>query len=81
MVFDRLVFRVHAIQRMYQRSVSDEEVRKVVLTGETIEEYPDDLPYPSRLIFGWHGSRPLHVSGSRISKGERNHEVRCMQKR
>ena len=48
-VFERLVFRVHAIQRMYQRSISEEEVRIVIKTGETIEDYPDDLPYPSRL--------------------------------
>jgi hypothetical protein len=29
-VFERLVFRVHAIQRMYQRSISEEEVRIVI---------------------------------------------------
>jgi len=26
-----------------------------------IEEYPDDTPYPSRLILGWNGTKPLHV--------------------
>ena len=57
----RLVFRVHAIQRMFQRGVSLEDVRQVLTTGEVIEEYPDDIPYPSRLILGWCGSRPLHV--------------------
>ena len=61
MVFSRLVFRVHAIQRMYQRGVSEAEVRHVISTGEMIEEYPDDTPYPSRLVLGWYGSRPLHV--------------------
>ncbi|WP_448594936.1 DUF4258 domain-containing protein [Thermoflexus hugenholtzii] len=30
-------------------------------TGETIETYPDDEPYPSRLILGWVSHRPLHV--------------------
>jgi Domain of unknown function (DUF4258) len=60
-VFDRFVFRVHAIQRMYQRSVTEQEVRNVVMTGETIEDYPDDTPYPSRLVLGWKGARPLHV--------------------
>ena len=57
----RLVFRVHAIQRMFQRDVSLEDVRQVLTTGEVIEEYPDDTPYPSRLVLGWCGSRPLHV--------------------
>ena len=61
MVYSRLVFRVHAIQRMYQRGVSEAEVRHVISTGEMIEEYPDDTPYPSRLVLGWYGSRPLHV--------------------
>ena len=61
MVFERLVFRVHAIQRMYQRSISEEEVRIVIKTGETIEDYPADFPYPSRPVLGWHGLRPVHV--------------------
>ena len=61
MVFERVVFRVHAIQRMYQRSISEEEVRIVIKTGETIEDYSDDFPYPSRLVLGWHGPRPIHV--------------------
>lgn len=29
--------------------------------GETIETYPTDKPFPSRLILGWSGLRPLHV--------------------
>jgi hypothetical protein len=43
-VFERLVFRVHAIQRVYQRSISELEVRYVIATGEIIEDYPDDTP-------------------------------------
>jgi len=57
----RLVFRVHAIQRMFQRRISEEEVKQVVATGETVETYPTDTPFPSRLILGWSGSRPIHV--------------------
>ena len=57
----RRVFRVHAIQRMFQRRVSEEEVKQVVVAGETIETYPDDKPFPSRLMLGWIGSRPVHV--------------------
>jgi hypothetical protein len=56
-----LVFRVHAIQRMFQRGVSEEEVKQVVAVGETIETYPDDKPFLSRLMLGWSGSRPVHV--------------------
>ena len=59
--FNKLVFRTHAIQRMFQRRISMEDIRRVLETGEVIEEYPDDTPYPSRLILGWNGTKPLHV--------------------
>jgi len=57
----RLVFRVHAIQRMFQRRISKEEVAHVLATGEVIQAYPADKPFPSRLVLGWSGARPLHV--------------------
>jgi len=56
-----LVFRVHAIQRMFQRRISEEEVKQVVATGETIETYPTDQPFPSRLIL----ARIIHEGSSR----------------
>ncbi|MFZ8845145.1 DUF4258 domain-containing protein [Thermoflexus sp.] len=37
------------------------EVESELKTGETIATYPDDEPYPSRLILGWVGGRPLHL--------------------
>ena len=58
---DEIIFRVHAVQRMFERKISEEDVRHVILTGETIEDYPDDWPYPSRLILGRRERRPLHV--------------------
>jgi hypothetical protein len=57
----RLRFRVHAVQRMYERRISQQEVEEVLTDGETIEVYPDDLPSPRRLVLGWAGGRPLHV--------------------
>ena len=38
-----------------------EDVKHVLATGETIEEYPDDTPYPSRLVLGRCGGRAVHV--------------------
>lgn len=61
MVLNRLVFRVHAIQRMFQRKIGFEDVSAVLRTGEIVENYPDDKPYPSRLVLGWRGPRPLHA--------------------
>jgi hypothetical protein len=57
----RLVFRVHALQRMFERQISEEDVREVLRRGEVIETYPDDTPDPSRLVMGWRGLRPLHI--------------------
>lgn len=38
-----------------------EEVKKVLATGEVIEDYPEDTPFPSGLMLGWSGSRPIHL--------------------
>ena len=57
----RLVFRVHAVQRMSERKITERDVRDILYGGEAIEAYPDDTPYPSRLVLGWCRGRPLHV--------------------
>ncbi len=61
MARERLTFRVHAIQRMFERQISQDDVRHVLATGDVIDSYPEDSPYLSRLVLGWTGSRPLHV--------------------
>jgi hypothetical protein len=57
----KTIFRIHAIQRMFERGISAESVRSVLESGETIECYRDDKAYPSRLMLGWRGKQPLHV--------------------
>ncbi len=57
----KLIFRSHAIKRMFQRRVNEKDVRFVLETGEMKEEYPNDAPYPSRLVLGWVRNRPLHI--------------------
>ena len=61
MASKRLVFRVHALQRMFQRGITVEDVHLTIAGGELVEDYPDDIPYPSRLVLGWRGTRPVHV--------------------
>ena len=56
-----LVFRAHALQRMFEREIAVHDVENVVADGKAIEEYQDDFPFPSRLILGFVSSRPLHV--------------------
>ena len=68
---NRLIFRVHAIQRMFMRGISSDDVRHALLTGEVIEEYNNDKPYPSRLVLAWSGERPLHVvAAENMDEGE-----------
>lgn len=38
-----------------------EDVRLVVLGGEVIEDYPRDVPYPSRLVLAWIDGRAVHA--------------------
>lgn len=46
---------------MFQRRISEEDVKHVLATGAVIENYPNDIPYSSKLLLGWRGNRPLHV--------------------
>ena len=57
----KVTFRVHAIRRMFERGVTEEDVRLVLRNGEVIGDYPDDTPYPSCLMLGWCNDRPVHV--------------------
>ena len=57
----RVIFRVHAVQRMFERNISLDDVLQILKRGEVIERYPDDKPFPSRLILGRVGTRALHV--------------------
>jgi hypothetical protein len=57
----KLIFRVHAVQRMFERNISAKKVHQALETGETIEDYSSEMPEPSRLILGFQGKRPFHV--------------------
>lgn len=57
----KIYFRVHAVQRMFERRVSAKKALQILRTGETIEDYSSEMPEPSRLILGFQGHRPLHI--------------------
>ncbi|HKZ56771.1 MAG TPA: DUF4258 domain-containing protein [Thermodesulfovibrionales bacterium] len=46
---------------MMEREISRDTVKEVLLSGEIIEDYPDDKPYPSALFLGWIKEEPLHA--------------------
>ncbi len=58
---ESLVFTGHSLKQMFARSISPDDLRTVVETGEAIATYPDDNPYPSELLLGFPGGRALHV--------------------
>jgi hypothetical protein len=51
----------HALERMMTREIPRDNVKKVLITGEVIEEYADDKPFPSFLLLGWVENQPIHV--------------------
>jgi hypothetical protein len=57
----KIIYRVHAVQRMFERNVTVKKVREALGTGETLEDYSSEMPEPSRLILGFQGKRPFHV--------------------
>jgi len=60
----KLVFRVHALRQMFNRRIDETDIEEVVQKGTIIEEYPDDTPYPSYLMYRTVRGRPLHVVGA-----------------
>jgi len=58
-------FSDHAVKRMIKRDIERIEIEEAVITGEIIEEYPDDKYSPSCLIYGrTKSNRHLHVQVS-----------------
>lgn len=72
MTTSKIIFRVHAVQRMFERNVSARSVSRALLSGEIIEDYSAEMPEPSRLILGFQGRRPFHMV---VSENPRTNEV------
>lgn len=51
----------HSFQRMFERNIQPADVIDIVRTGEVIQSYPDDKPYPSYLILKFVNGNPVHV--------------------
>lgn len=61
MPHSHLIFQKHAFRRMVERLIPPPVVRQTLSSGEVIETYPDDLPYPSYLMLAYVNKRPIHV--------------------
>ena len=62
---DRLYYSRHARNEMREEElgrITDQEVYEAIASGEELEAYPDDVPYPSVLLMGrTSAGRPIHA--------------------
>ena len=59
---DRVFVTEHAAERFRQRGIKARDIKCTVDNGEIIEQYPDDYPFPSCLIYGHdENGNVLHV--------------------
>jgi hypothetical protein len=66
---DEFEFSEHAVTQSIIRSISVQEIREVITSGEIIEDYPNDKYGPSLLIFGYTNmQRPIHIQCSYPSR-------------
>lgn len=49
---DKIFVTAHASERFHQRGINIKDIRNAINYGEIIEQYPDDYPYPSCLVWG-----------------------------
>ncbi len=49
---DKVFVTEHAAERFRQRGIRIKDIRMAVISGEIIEDYPEDYPFPSCLICG-----------------------------
>lgn len=54
-------FSAHAVTRMFERGFSADDILTAIRVGQVIADYPDDRPYPSRLLLAYLGKRPIHL--------------------
>ena len=59
---------LHAFKKMVSRNITDDDVKMVIRDGEIIKEYPNDKPYPSKLLYKMIGERPIHVVAGQMDK-------------
>ena len=60
---------------MAERGFSPGTIKSVIENGTVIKSYPDDSPYPSRLILGFDGVRPVHVVSAYNSEDDTEYVI------
>lgn len=58
----KIKWSAHCLERMQERDISRADVKNCLENGEIIEDYPDDFPHPSCLVFGYTvNNKVIHV--------------------
>lgn len=58
----KIKWSTHCLERMQERDITRADVKSCIKNGEIIEDYPDDFPHPSSLVFGYTvNNRVIHV--------------------
>ena len=61
-ISDKVYWKDHALARMRQRNIRVDDIVETLFSGEIIEEYRTDRPFPSVLVNGRTAAgRSLHV--------------------
>ena len=42
----------HCVEKLGERDINISDVEECIVNGEIIEDYPNDYPYPSCLVYG-----------------------------
>ena len=57
----KIEWKKHALKRLFERGIKRQDVFDAINSGEIIETYLEDKPFPSYLV-SWYGDRrPLHI--------------------
>ena len=58
----KILWTEHVALRLSERGIKRADVIECIENGEIIEQYPDDIPFPSCLILGYcKEGKPLHL--------------------
>ena len=59
----------HAQKERYEENINLEDIEHAVLSGEIIEDYPEDVRGKSCLIGGYSKQRPIHIVCAALPNG------------
>lgn len=61
MAYDKLIFGVHAVRRMFEHGITEIEIRDVLQRGDIIEEHRLDPKAMKRIHMAFCDNRAIHV--------------------